>query len=319
MTESNDYDADSPYNPPVKTSGGLRWMSLLVITLIVFGFISLVWYAYNASTKHAGGSPKVVQAPNQSYKHKPKESGGLAIEHKDIDAYKLMRRGAGEAPEERVERLRPREDEPVTIYRQQSEDPVKNEEMSVIDRAERNMAAPPKKMADTMTAKPDVAEQADTEKGELPAGQRKAPEPPDLAQPQPTPDIEAQAPKRENSQPTPANASEASPASASVPSPVAKPATPRPTSEPTRDSGASDAYVQLAALRSRAEAERDWERINATHPVLLKGYRRVIKQVNISGKGTFYRLRIKGFAGKQEASQLCQTLKRRGQDCLSSR
>jgi cell division protein FtsN len=79
---------------------------------------------------------------------------------------------------------------------------------------------------------------------------------------------------------------------------------------------ASDSYVlQIVAYKSQDEASASWKSYQAKHP-MLGGYESDVKKVDLGDKGTWYRLRVEGFASKDAASALCSKLKADGGDCL---
>jgi cell division protein FtsN len=91
-----------------------------------------------------------------------------------------------------------------------------------------------------------------------------------------------------------------------------------PTTEPvaTAPGANSGSYVlQIGAYKSADEANTSWKSYQAKHP-MLGGYESDVKKVDLGDKGTWYRLRVEGFATKDAASALCAKLKSDGGDCL---
>jgi hypothetical protein len=76
-------------------------------------------------------------------------------------------------------------------------------------------------------------------------------------------------------------------------------------------------YIQFAALRSAADAARIWGELKAKHPELIP-YAYYTEAVTTATGSTLYRLRAKGFAGRNQALNICNAIKSRGQDCLVS-
>ncbi|MEZ5690700.1 MAG: SPOR domain-containing protein [Rickettsiales bacterium] len=72
--------------------------------------------------------------------------------------------------------------------------------------------------------------------------------------------------------------------------------------------------IQLGAYTSKAEAVSAWKKISGKFSSLKK-YSPVYMAVNVKGK-TLYRLRVKGFPNKNEASYFCRTLSKKGQPCF---
>jgi len=75
--------------------------------------------------------------------------------------------------------------------------------------------------------------------------------------------------------------------------------------------------VQVAALRSRSEAETMWNSLKGKMGgILTTNHFSDIKRVDLGARGIYYRLRVSGLANKTSANQLCQKLKAAKQDCI---
>jgi cell division septation protein DedD len=110
------------------------------------------------------------------------------------------------------------------------------------------------------------------------------------------------------------------PEKAAVPIPETKVETPveRPAPKPRPvAAGSSNYVVQVASLRSQADADRLWDKLSGNMDDLIStSYFADVKRVDLDTKGIYYRLRISGLADKNSASSLCSQLKARGQDCI---
>lgn len=328
----NDYDADfevetERYRP--QGSGGLRWMSMLVMALVVFGFFSLVWYAYEASVSPEQGEMVATIAPEgEEYKVRPDEVGGMEIANKDIEAYQLMRRQPSVAEEAaKVERLLPMEDAPTAPVVAAQATPA---EVAAIASTEASLNAKPTQetlVQETLPVAPAPVAPAPTTEpsvsvGEAPVATVAQPvEEPAPAAPAPMPASAVTPPA-----PMPVPIVAAQPTFESVvkqpivekPQPKPAPVQPKPASaKPAATPAAGGVYVQLGAVRSRGEAEKLWSAARAKHgDVLSAAYS--IEEVAVAGTGTLYRVRARGFASRAVALSACSTLKARGQDCLVS-
>jgi hypothetical protein len=80
--------------------------------------------------------------------------------------------------------------------------------------------------------------------------------------------------------------------------------------------GAGKYKLQVAAVRSRAEAERLAQTLNGYPPVREGKVTPEIDEAVIGSMGTFYRVRLGPYANAVEPDQLCKTLKPQGFDCL---
>lgn len=105
---------------------------------------------------------------------------------------------------------------------------------------------------------------------------------------------------------------------------LSSPAPPRsgPTRELVEPPSGGSAHprlrVQLAALRSHAAAEREWDRLQGRHPDLIGGLEPEIMRVDLGGqKGVYYRLRAGPLADPLAASELCSSLSARRVGCLT--
>lgn len=74
--------------------------------------------------------------------------------------------------------------------------------------------------------------------------------------------------------------------------------------------------VHIAALRSEAEAEALAQKIVAQHGADLDNHVPTVDKAVIGSMGTFYRVRIGGYASRDEPSGLCTKLRTSGLDCL---
>jgi cell division protein FtsN len=88
-----------------------------------------------------------------------------------------------------------------------------------------------------------------------------------------------------------------------------------PASEaPARASGS--VMIQLGSFPNDKLAASAWSKIKSANQELLGDYSPMIKPAEIEGKGTWYRLRLGGFADKAAAAGVCEQLKAAGQACI---
>ncbi len=105
------------------------------------------------------------------------------------------------------------------------------------------------------------------------------------------------------------------PVTAPVPPPVSAPS----TVTPPLSTGGSDWVVQVASLRSQAEAERTYSTIQNKYASILSGYGVDIRRVDLAEKGIYFRARIDGFSNRDAAASTCDRLKAAGQACFVTR
>ena len=91
---------------------------------------------------------------------------------------------------------------------------------------------------------------------------------------------------------------------------------PRPIPQAAPASGAGGYRIQLAALKSDAEAQATWKRLQAKHGSLLGSYQPNIVRSELGGLGTFYRVQLGPFPDKASTQQLCKNFKAGGLDCF---
>lgn len=89
----------------------------------------------------------------------------------------------------------------------------------------------------------------------------------------------------------------------------------KPAPPPLSDDG-FEYVVQLASFRTPDKADAGWKNAKARHGDLLEGFQADVARADLGDKGVHYRLRVAGFAGRAQAAGFCDTLQRRGQDCL---
>ncbi|MEQ1863996.1 MAG: SPOR domain-containing protein [Micropepsaceae bacterium] len=74
--------------------------------------------------------------------------------------------------------------------------------------------------------------------------------------------------------------------------------------------------IQLGSFPEDALAASAWSKIKSKNQGLLGGFSPSIQPKEIEGKGTWYRLRVGGFADKASAADVCQQLTASGQACI---
>jgi rare lipoprotein A len=95
-------------------------------------------------------------------------------------------------------------------------------------------------------------------------------------------------------------------------------APPSPTNPPRTQAAAiaENFRIQLAALRSEADAYKTWDRILANHNDILRLLRVHIVRADLGSQGIYYRVEAGPFDDKTSAKAICDKLKSVGQQCL---
>lgn len=97
------------------------------------------------------------------------------------------------------------------------------------------------------------------------------------------------------------------------------PVRPQATPAPAATAAASGAWVaQLAALRSEADAQAAWKRLQNANKDILGGLSSDIVRADLGSKGVFWRLRA-GPVDEARARSICAALAKRNQGCIVGR
>lgn len=91
---------------------------------------------------------------------------------------------------------------------------------------------------------------------------------------------------------------------------TAPPAETAPAAEPT------GVQIQLGSFPNAALAASAWSKIKSSNQELLADHSPAFAQAEIPGKGTWFRLRVGGFADKAAAKAVCEQLQASGQACI---
>ena len=221
----------------------------------------------------------VVQESQRPVKVRPTNPGGMDIPDQDKTIYSRLRTDKIEEPV--VEHLNISEETPV-----RPQAPTK----------EGQILGTPRVMPET----------ADEMELEVLSMQQKALEAPVSKKPTVVEKAKVEAPVS-----APVEKPQASKASA----PTVKPAPVAKKQETAKKTQADTWKVQLISLPSKAGAQKAWPQILKKNSALLTGLEHDVSEVQIKGKGTFYRLRVGAFKNRKDAQDLCNKLKSRKQDC----
>jgi cell division septation protein DedD len=74
--------------------------------------------------------------------------------------------------------------------------------------------------------------------------------------------------------------------------------------------------LQVAAVRTRAEADDLAQRLRSQYGADLGGREPLVDEAVIGGFGTLFRVRVGPYADEKEPNKLCNTIKLGGFDCL---
>jgi len=100
---------------------------------------------------------------------------------------------------------------------------------------------------------------------------------------------------------------------------VGKPKSSPPAGPAAESVKASDSpyRIQLASLKTRAGAKKEWAKLQATWPAIFGTRDLIIVKKRITGRGLFYRVQTGGFNTRQEARSICAKLREKKQACFA--
>lgn len=321
-TIKNDYDAEEEIPLEDLEGSGLRWMSVAVVLLVVAGFFALAWYAYRSSSAEDGGN-HIVRAEAGPLKEKPVDPGGMQTPYQDMSVYNVISPDAQK--KEQVEHLLPEPEEPLTVREEQeTESARRSEDLQVWHKGEGEVAEdshalakeklmpPPASTIPPSTAAAEVTVASPNkfmEKKDEAATLSAKPDSTELSKVEEVP-VAVTPPALPSGEEKPSDAA-SSPASATTKKVAEVSSKPSSAAIPAET---GSVQVQLAALKTSAEATSTWTLLKKKHGDLLSGRQYLIVKAELP-KGTFYRLRISGL-GSNAAKQICSQLSARKQSCM---
>jgi SPOR domain len=102
--------------------------------------------------------------------------------------------------------------------------------------------------------------------------------------------------------------------------PSPSPASPRQAGETAAEVSSRGGYaVQVASVRSAAEAHASFRMLRAKFLNQLGGREPIVRRANLVAKGTYYRVMVGPFGSMERAAGMCGTLKAAGCKCLVQR
>jgi cell division septation protein DedD len=257
--------------------------------VLVAGSGTAAWYFLKKKPtmtvqQTSGAEPPTIKADNRPYKAKPQDPGGMEVPNQDKMIYDRL---GGQQGGQQPERLLPPPEPPMQPPAQQQAakaPPPLTLEPPQPPAAPRQMVTPepPPALPPVASASPKAVDPPAANKPLLP---------PPAASPPPTESKPALVAGR-----TPA------------PAPPAKPATVKAT-----PSGSWQ--VQLGALRSQADAEGEWKKLQKANTDLLSGLSPEVIRADLGDKGVFWRLRAGPFADPDAAKTLCTAMEARKNRC----
>ena len=282
-------DQETSENSPL-SSRLAQWVGGLVSLALVLG---VVYWVYELGRRDANEVP-VIQAMGGVARDVPEDSGGTIVDHQGLQVNEVLG-GDNTAPVEPETRLAP-PPQRVVPEDTQTAPPVTPESVPVPEPAE-DPAAP---VEETFTLPPS-----------LPGAD------PDMTRPErrvqraglsPNADILSQAIANAISEV--ANEGAGADAEVAPESPTVAPA------PPAAAEFSGEKMIQLGAYDAEDSAIRDWDMLVANNLDLMAGLTRFIERREAGGR-VFYRLRARGFADMDSATDMCTALLARDVQCIA--
>lgn len=321
-----------------------RPLVVLLGVVVLAAFAGVVWVAYNQGVKHGQVGAPVLSADSGPTRI---PADGATAETKDVAADKSYDRLFGDASEQ-PETVLPPAEQPRTLAA--NDVPADG---STADVTDESAIGGPKANLATDLDPPGSDPRMDSNMG-VPSAAFAPGSPQPISSAPPTPlasgseDITDALPPVEAVKPstgapkivgTPKPAAPQSIAAAKPPvvKPAPAPITPPPAavvesvpapapaepaaalatpSESRAVSSGGSVQIQLGSFPNDKLAASAWSKIKSANQGLLGDYKPTIKSAEIEGKGTWYRLRVGGFADKASAASVCEQLKATGQACI---
>ena len=279
------------YKPQRRQRRGLYTLGFAVVGIVAFAGAVIVTYGGGGSTVTEGGVP-LLTADATPTKLRPEQPGGMEVLHQDKLVYeRLNERGGGNRPT--VERLLPPPEEPLprpVVAPQLPGPPPLPDAPSVAQ-----MPSPP--LGATATVPREMPQEEAVPAPVQPAPQAEQPTPAPVAAPPP--------PVVKTPVPTPAPAPTPSTVAAAPPQPA----------KPLVAGGAGGWRVQLASVRSEAEAAAEWKRLSSRYPDALGGLSMAVARADLGQKGIYYRIQGVGL-DEAKARAICTQLKAQSVGCV---
>ena len=288
---------------------------VLIILILLVGLAGLVSAGGFLLLLGNGGSQDVpiIKAEATAYKERPEEPGGLQIDHQNSSVMTILEKL--DPADETIDRLQLPEAEPElppvrlaeNAAGQETKPPAnppaesKNQDrqstpadkMALKKVADDEAPEKDKPAKDTPAAKAGAVSAAGQEEAKAGDAQPDANQPAVTAAPAPRPAIPKQAAR--------------SPDKARI---ITKPV--------VTDPNKPQMMVQLAAFRKQEKAEQAAAILGRDHKDRLNGSELGVMQIDAGSSGIFWRVITPALA-PQDARQICDRLKRAGQDCILRR
>jgi len=264
--------------------------------LVLAMFAGVVWLAYTQGVARGRGETPVLTAANGPERVAPQDGGGNV----PYQGFKIYEQPAPPDDSAEAPAAKPA---PAPVAVTPAPPPVVKAEAPTAPKpAPAKIEPAPAKPAPVKTETPPKSVAALIQQANSEASKPAPKAPPPAAKPAGAPSVQATGAPRSLTPPPQV--------AAAAPAKLVAPATP----------ATNGSYMlQIGAFKSQAEAAAAWKTYQARHAALLSGYSDNVQQADLGEKGTWYRLRVGGFADKEVATALCDRLKADGGACMLGR
>ncbi len=281
---------------------------VIVIALITLAaLLGVLWVGVKLGAREGASGPPILRADTAPAKSVPENRGGLEIPHTDKTVFDAINGKQAEEPEE----LLPPPEEPLILP-----ETAATPETPAVAEATGEDVGTDINVAEAQAALTDLIREQSGEPETPPVDQSAsgtdvAPAPPPAAA-----EPEAPAAPQETASATPTTNGEVPLEFEKVPKPDSNLATAAPADQPPAAAMADPFFVQVTSVRTEADAQAAWGRLQGKFGGLVASYGPDIQTVDLGERGIYHRLRVGPLDGRDAASGLCGQFKQQGQDCI---
>lgn len=321
-----------------------RPLVVLLGIVVLAAFAGVVWVAYNQGVKQGQKGVPVLTAEAGPTRIVPESDGSSPVMNPAPD--KAYDRLLNDKPEGEQVTIMPKAEQPRTAPAPQElasadpNNPTTGAAGGKYGNKATDFTPPPQSTEDVVPGMDSTVADLTPGKTPISATPREVPAKPapqgseDITQSLPS--VQSATPRAISAPPAPAPVQTPKPQVApSKPTPAAEIAPPKPAPAPVQPKPAPLAapetvpqavtesapksggvMIQLGSFPNSELAASSWSKIKSANQTLLANSSPNIKSAEIPGKGTWYRLRVGGFADKAEAQSVCAQLQASGQACI---
>jgi cell division septation protein DedD len=273
---------------PDQRKSGLRLLPIAVgvVSLLTLG--GIIWYAYSQGVREGSETAAPLLTPEGTAKETPLDPGGREIAGTELGIYDRV---SGEQQTASVERILPPPEEP----RMPPADILQNAPAGTPNKAPAAPVAPEAPATTSQPAEPSTGTQS--ARAPVPAPDPVLNEP---TAPPPTVGSETEQVAAAPVQPEP-------------PKPAVEAEQSKTTTAAT--SAGNGWRIQIAALRSEADALAEWKKRQSANPDLLGNLAVQIQEAVVNGT-TYYRIRGGPLSDGDAAKALCVKMKAKSLGCI---